>query len=231
MIDEKKYSEYESSFKKSKGEIEQKPMSKIEREYWDKVAEDPLHYPDKQEIIASLIRKLNKRARNGKFKATDNQSGLIKVLYDYFNGDSSLDGKKGFLISGPYGCGKTEIMKAFCTTHFKPFNPATDKICHITSSIEMIEGYNQDKNFNRYFNNNLYIDDFGSEQRANFMAKDEDPILSKFLELWYMKREHRLFITTNLSKEEVELKYGGRVYSRLHDLCNFITFKEKDFRK
>lgn len=208
------------------------PMSEAEKKYWQKVAEDPLYYPNKQEIIRSINRKLHKKARNGHFEATKGQSNILNGLFEFFAKESGLKDTKGLFLIGPYGCGKTEIMKAFCTTHFKPYNPATDKTCHITSSIQMVDYFNEDGNFNKYFGNNLYIDDLGSEQRAKYMSKDEDPILSKFLELWHMKDEYKLFITTNLSKEEIESKYGGRVYSRLHELCNFITINdEKDFRK
>ena len=40
----------------------------------------------------------------------------------------------------------------------------------------------------------------------------------------------RLFITTNLSAPEIDARYGGRVLSRLKDLCVPVRFTGKDKR-
>ena len=208
------------------------PPSKEYVDYIQKLKEDPTHTPSSEEIFYSIVNKLNRHANGGQFIPTEKQSQLMNLLYQYFmNMESQLDKTKGVCMFGSFGAGKTEIMRAFTLTHFKPFNPTMyAKPCLVTSSIEMVDHYNKETNFDKYFENHLYIDDFGSEQRAKFMTKDAEPILSKFLELWYMRRNKRLYLTSNLNKQELKDKYGGRVFSRLHQLCNFIELNEKDFR-
>ena len=141
-----------------------KPTTEEERAYWEKVAQDPKHYPDKFEILSLIWCKLNKRAKGGAFKPTISQRNLLNHLWGYFGGNGEfLDRSKGILLMGGFGVGKTEILKAFCTTHFKPFNPSTDpRPCQTISAIELVDYFNADQNFNKFFENNLYVDDFGT---------------------------------------------------------------------
>lgn len=216
-----------------RGEGTKKPVTQWELDYAEKLSQDPNIEYTKEQLLKIIWLKLNQKAVNGIFKPTEIQSAIMNDLFKYFMGkeDTPLDVKKGVLLIGSYGAGKTEIMRAFCTTQFGKFNPQrNEKACVMTSAIEMVDHYNKESDFNHYYKNNLYIDDFGSEQRAKYMAKDAEPILTKFLELWYMKSKHKLYITTNATKEELQEKYGGRVFSRLHQLCTFTTIKERDFR-
>lgn len=209
---------------------EPQPMSQEMKDYLEKLKKPTIITPTQEQVIQIIWSKLNKRANDGKFDPTNKQSEVMNFLFKHFAGDEQ---KKGVCLIGTYGCGKTEILKAFITTRFKPFNYlSAKKNCLTTSSIEMVDYYNKDQNFDKFFENHLYIDDFGSEQRAKYMAKDEEPILSKFLELWYLRRgEYRLYLTTNLGVEELRKKYGGRVLSRLKQLCDFIELKENDQRR
>lgn len=229
-----KYKESFSKFKErlaNGGELkkEEQPMSEEYRAYIEKLNTPTITSPTKEDVIKSIWYKLNLKANDGKFEPNDIQRALMNDLFKHF---SASNRTKGICLIGSYGVGKTEIMKAFTSTRFHEFDYLkSGKNCHITSAIQMVEHYNSDKNFNIFFGNNLYIDDFGSEQRAAFMAKDEEPILSKFLELWYIKRENfNLYITTNMDASELQAKYGGRVYSRLSQLCEFKKISGKDFR-
>ena len=233
------YSKYEDSFVKFKDRLTSnvlkgkstEPMSDEYKEYIKRLKSDNVIIPIQEHIYFEIKRKLNINAIGGEFKASQNQSNLMNMLFKYFlHQDSTIDTKKGICLLGTFGSGKTEIMRAFTLTHFHEHKPY-EKPCKVTSAIEMIDHYNNETNFNTYFENNIYIDDLGSEQRAKYMSKEEDPILSKFFELWYLRKGLKLYLTTNLSMQELSDKYGGRVYSRLHELCNFIELDEQtDFR-
>jgi len=223
----KSYERFKNSGKPVKKETE--PMSDEYKKYVEKLNQPTITTPTKQGIVKCILDKLHKRAVNGSFEPTESQRGLMNEFFKHF---ASKENKKGYCLIGGYGCGKTEIMKAFVSTRFHPFDYLkSERLCMMTSAIEMVDHYNTDNNFNRHLETNLYIDDFGSEQRAKFMAKDDEPILSKFLEMWYMKnRDKNLYLTTNLSPEEIQNKYGGRVYSRLNELCEFMQLNGEDFR-
>lgn len=227
----KAYTESYKRFKEGKKtkQSDPEPMSDEYKAYLKKLKEPTITTPKREEVVQVIWSKLNKRAVNGNFEPTAAQRVLMNDLFAHF---SHSNNNKGYCLIGGYGCGKTELMKAFVSTRFQPYDYLkSGRNCMITSAIEMIDYYNKDSNFDKYLETNIYIDDFGTEQRAKYMSKDEEPILSKFLELWYMKnRDKNLYITTNLSIDEIQSKYGGRVYSRLNELCQFIELSGKDFR-
>lgn len=194
-------------------------------EYCKKLKEDNSIQLSYEQIGQRIYTLLHRNAKGGVFRPSEKQKNLLNHFWKHFKNDE----EKGILLYGSFGSGKTEMLKAFALTPFNKFNPF-EKQCRIISAIEMIDHYNGESNFEKFLDKNLYIDDLGSEQRAKFMSKDDDPILSKFFELWYMRRNHKLYITSNLSKDELHDKYGGRVYSRLHELCTFIEFNDKDYR-
>lgn len=209
---------------------EPKEISPEYREYLDKLAEDPTKKPSPEWCLYQISQKLDRRAIGGKFKPTEKQRRLMNYLWQYFRGEGDvLDTSKGILLSGSFGCGKTEILRAFTSTPFGAYEPG-ETITKMASAIEMIDHFNQAGNFDGYFGRPLFIDDLGTEQRAKYMTKDAEPVLSKFIELWHLRSTSPLFISTNLEVLELREKYGGRVYSRLHQLCNIVTLDERDFR-
>ncbi len=234
MNDNEKYLKSFEKFKDRMSNLnatskDSQPMSDEYKAYIDKVNTPTLRTPTKEEIVKEIWHKLNRRSLNGSFKPSDKQTNLMNYLFAHF---AKLGKAKGILLSGSYGVGKTELMKAFSSTRFFEYDYLkSGNNIHLVSSIEMVNHYNKDKNFDKYFGNNLYIDDFGREQRADYMAKDDEPILCKFLETWYITRGNfNLYITTNLDAEEIHNKYGGVIYSRLSQLCEFKKIDDKDFR-
>ena len=209
---------------------EKTPMSQEYKDYIEKMKTSTVITPKQEDVVSGIWTQLHKRANNGEFIPSEKQKHCMNFLFKYFSIQNS---KKGVCIIGSYGSGKTELMKAFCTTRFHQYDAMkSGYVCHITSSIEMVDYYNKDSNFDKFFENNLYIDDFGSEQKAKYMSKDAEPILSKFIELWYIKcRDKRLFITTNLSTKELKEMYGARVYSRLKGTVDFKVLNDKDHRE
>lgn len=50
------------------------------------------------------------------------------------------------------------------------------------------------------------------------------------MEIYKRKDYEKFFITTNLNNEEIELKYGSRVLSRLREMFNVFILEGKDRR-
>jgi len=156
-----------------------------------------------------------------------------------------LSTNKGILIMGNTGRGKTLLMKAFAQ------NP---RISYIVVNAKTIRDNFKNKELSQkscgvestnyyagdfkslgssMFNQKKYdlcIDDFGAEEMVNLYGNKEEPVLDVL-----MKRlEEGLIthITTNLTFEEMEKRYGSRLVSRLNEQMNILFFSADsvDFR-
>lgn len=148
-----------------------------------------------------------------------------------------LDLKKGILLSGPIGCGKTSLM-TLIRFFFKSSKQYQIKSTRDISFEFEKEGF---KVINRYRKNplnlsysnpvpNIYcFDDLGVEQvqkhfgnACNVMA---EILLSRY-DL-FVGKGLPTHLTTNLSATEIEEKYGNRVRSRMREMFNLEAF-DKD---
>jgi len=138
----------------------------------------------------------------------------------------NIDIKKGILLSGPVGCGKTSLMKLIghITPQYKsyeliPTRNITFTFNHIGYSI--IEQYGDQRFY--------CFDDLGIEPMGRFFGKDcnvmGEILLSRHdLFLKYKLKTHG---TTNLNAQELEESYGNRVRSRMRQLFNLIAFDKR----
>lgn len=71
----------------------------------------------------------------------------------------------------------------------------------------------------------LILDDIGAE-------KPSDWVQETLFVLVNYRYEHKLptIMTTNCSMEELEARLGGRITSRIAEMCRLIKFQGKDFR-
>jgi len=136
--------------------------------------------------------------------------------------------KKGILLSGPIGCGKTSLM-----TLIRFFYP--EQRHYILKSSREISFEFEKEGFrviNRYGKTGIFcFDDLGIEQpqkhfgnECNVMA---EILLSRY-EL-FISKGIPTHLTTNLSASEIESIYGNRVRSRMREMFNLVAF-DKDAR-
>lgn len=167
---------------------------------------------------------------------------LIFKLLVYAIGDventirHNLSMKKGILLSGPVGCGKTSLM-----TLIKPFF-AVDKQYAIKSVREIAFEFEKEGFLviSRYcnlafcsspyslINKAFCFDDLGIEQpmkyygnQCNVMA---EILLSRYDQ--FIRKGILTHITTNLSASELESMYGSRLRSRMREMFNLVTFEK-----
>lgn len=136
---------------------------------------------------------------------------------------------KGLLYFGPAGTGKT-----FASRVIRGFDNY-----RLFSATEIVHYYNSPddkklmmKNF-QYKYANIVIDDLGTEEGiSDYGVKFEllEKILTFRHEL-FIRRGYRTIITTNLTGEQLKARYGERVYSRLHQMCQLINASGEDLRK
>lgn len=69
------------------------------------------------------------------------------------------------------------------------------------------------------------IDDIGTEKHTEF---NQDILYMIINEMNINKK--RLFISTNLTPEQFEEKYGDRIFSRICEMCEFVELTGPDRR-
>lgn len=164
-----------------------------------------------------------------KFKIIKEDHALLFKLCNYIIGDlencgsAHIDPKKGILLTGPVGCGKTSIMKLLrhLTPHIKKYElfPCRNVVFSFNGlGYRVIEDYG---NSGYYF-----FDDLGVEPVGKHYGKDCDvmgEILISRHDL-FIRTGIRTHITTNLTSDEIEERYGHRVRSRMRELFNLVAF-------
>ncbi len=165
---------------------------------------------------------------------------LVFTLLVYFLEDEAnahklgINLRKGILLTGPIGCGKTSLMRLM------RFMLPREKTYHLKTCREVglefnVEGY---KVLQRYGKNSLawrnssYLpqtycfDDLGSEGTSRYYGNEcnvmEEILLTRYE--YFISNHMITHLTTNFSSSELENLYGSRVRSRLREMCNLVSF-------
>lgn len=163
--------------------------------------------------------------------------------------NASLD--KGILLCGIFGTGKTWMMKLFTknqrqcfeivdtrelANRYKRLESMNDK--SISGDQIFIEYGSQKKNavedpsvfYQPYLG--LCFDDLGNEDVKNSYGNKRN-LIAELIEMRYAEKSYGVSFhaTTNLTAEQIEQYYGGRVKSRMRQIFNFIELPGNDRRK
>lgn len=164
--------------------------------------------------------------------------------------------KKGLLIIGGYGNGKTTMMKALSKAFLQTTETAKVEFwktghdwndmrftCHnandiVTEYESLKDPEHKDFFYRKYTKFRLYFDDVKNEKTASNFGKTE--IMREIIEKRY-NLEKKTFITCNYNQnypnelnpalDEFGIRYGGHIYDRLFEMFNIIEFKGTTFRK
>ena len=165
---------------------------------------------------------------------------VYQNLASYFTGDyqiwpCSLDRRKGLLIFGRYGCGKSLMMRLFGQNPRQSFR--------IVSSRAIAEDYRLNNDMaphkaaipnyssSKFFGHSvlgLCIDDMGAEsERSNY--GNVSNVIAEIIQDRYdipALRGPMTHIVTNATPKQLRKAYGERVYDRLRGLFNIVEFPE-----
>ena len=131
--------------------------------------------------------------------------------------------RRGIFAFGRYGCGKTALMRAikplFRPVHFVPLNDP--EIAALLDEPEWIADA---------MRCNVILDDLGAESAVtDYGIKRETA--AEFVVRYHQRGRARLFITTNLTGEEIAERYTARLTSRIKELCIPLHLKGADKRR
>lgn len=177
------------------------------------------------------------RKRSPAFRILPADHHIILRLLAWFLNDPAfaqkhdIDLRKGILLTGPVGSGKTTLMHLF-RLMYKPQDQFIIRPCRDISFEFIRDGYAVIARYSSgaYDRNNrpkIYcFDDLGTESALKFFG-NECNVMAEILQSRYdlFIHNHMLtHITTNLNSDEIETLYGTRVRSRLREMFNLITF-------
>ena len=186
------------------------------------------------DIASGIIRK--------PFVIDNTNREVIQALFMYFTHDQEFEQsgicanpslRKGLMIYGEVGTGKTVILKSFCKMFRVKFITARE-----VSRAFMVEGWDAIDRFGlkSYYQGkpiHTAFDDLGFEQDCNLYGNKVNvmaEILTDRYEKW-RDADMRTFATTNMDAESIAEAYGDKVKSRIREMFNYIPLTGEDRRK
>lgn len=170
-----------------------------------------------------------------KFILNEHNKTLVTCLCYFLSRDERFETelrfsfKKGLLIRGVSGIGKTHLVKCLENNELNPILILS--MIEITDEIKMQGEYEVKLGNNKI----IYLDDVGTEEPVVNHYGTKISFFKNFIELVYLKNQNKTFnqlmISTNNSFSEIEERYGFRVRSRCAEMFNIIDVKGKDMRK
>jgi DNA replication protein DnaC len=164
----------------------------------------------------------------------------IDKLSKYFSNDDDFESmgdgyslKKGLLLFGPIGCGKTTLLKILMHNPFNPFKivsarQVADEFAEHGHALIKHYSALQPVNARDWFNHThigLCVDDLGTENSKKNYGNEVN-VLAEVILNRYDNRDGigKTHITTNISGEQIADVYGARVASRMTEMFNIIEF-------
>ncbi len=186
----------------------------------------------------SFLETKGRELYNPNFKVYAEDYEIIFKLLIYFLKDETstekynLSLRKGILISGPVGCGKTSLMNLVKLT-LPQEQRYIVKSCREVSFEFIQDGYTvirkySTHSFNKDISKTYCFDDLGTENNLKYYGNDCNVMAEILLSRYdlFVSRKMLTHITTNLSSSEIEELYGERVRSRMREMFNLIAFSE-----
>jgi DNA replication protein DnaC len=136
--------------------------------------------------------------------------------------------KKGLLIRGVSGIGKTHLVRCIEQNDINAIY--TLSMIEISDELRAYGEYEINKGANRI----IYLDDVGTEETPVVHFGTKIYFFKNFIESIYLSRREKgfgnLMLSTNLNFQQCSEKYGFRVASRMRDMFNVIDVSGKDMR-
>ncbi len=188
--------------------------------------------------IISFLRLKGAEITGNAFTISDGERGIIFGLLAWFLNDElvaeemGIDLRKGILLSGPIGCGKTTLMKIMRQMPFKRRNYSIISSREIVSEF-MLNGYEVLETYSRgilrdheRIPRNFCFDDLGAETTSKYFGNECNVMAEILLTRYDLYKDQGIIThaTTNLTADELESAYGNRLRSRMREMFNLFGY-------
>lgn len=213
------------------------PQAKTTANRYDGIEEKEVEHINKGKVIdlawcISYFGKRGKEAYGEKFKIYQDDYEILYKLIIYFLAHQeeskrlNIDIRKGLLLTGPVGCGKTTLMNLMRLIP-PPEKQYVMKACRDISFEFIQEGYNiidrySKLSFTGHHPKAYCFDDLGAEQSLKFYG-NECNVMAEIILSRYDQFQTNCMVThltTNLSASEIQGSYGTRIRSRMREMFN-----------
>jgi len=201
--------------------------------YKKKLFEEP-----KYEVLDFDALKNKITVNNPEFIIDDNNREIFELLCQYFSNDPGfeLDGrysfKKGILLFGPIGCGKTYLMRLLGVNSFRPYTMIACRSIADTYSKQGADTLYQYSEMQLAYKHQNYghthtgrcFDDLGTEDVKKNYGNEVNVMQDIIYKIYDNRLLGNFHLTTNLTGDEINSYYGPRVGSRMREMFNIIDF-------
>lgn len=210
------------------------------KEYWQCINEGEKKLPllITEDFRTFVLGKANQMIPD--FELDEYRRPVFDLLCRYFSNDKDFETgeyslKKGILLFGNVGCGKTTMMEIFKANQKNSYVVISARSIAakymefgfdgIGQYNELIQAFPNEFKINEY---GLCIDDLGTESDKKHFGNNINVIQEILLNRYdKLSLNGKTFITTNLTGEDIEKEYGLRLRSRMREMFNTITFDTK----
>lgn len=190
--------------------------------------------------VITWLRKAGEDHLGKNFEIPENEKAIVFGMLAWFLEDETvakemnIDLKKGIMLSGPIGCGKTtlfQLMRKLPKGRKNFLMTSTRQIVSefIQSGYEILENYSRGKLYNySRTSKNYCFDDLGSEAASKYFGNDCNVMAEILLTRYDIFKEKGILthLTTNLTATEIEEIYGNRLRSRMREMFNLFGYDE-----
>ncbi|MBR1377986.1 MAG: ATP-binding protein [Bacteroidaceae bacterium] len=148
---------------------------------------------------------------------------------------TSNKNRVGLLLYGTRGNGKTSLALAIQKVINTLFDSSYAEERHGVTTVSALDIANLAKNESAYYKRVceaelLHIDDLGCEPASIKVYGNET---SPITDMLYYRYDHQLYtvITSNLSLEDIEERYGSRLADRFYEMFDRIAFSGRSYRR
>jgi len=185
-----------------------------------------------------IIEANGKKLYHPDFKVIAEDYEIIFKLLVYFYQDKtnaekySISFRKGILLTGPVGCGKTSLMNLIRYFQHPDFRFIM-KPCRDVSFEFIQDGYSVIHKYSKLsFKNDIprtyCFDDLGTENNLKYYGNECNVMAEILLSRYdlYTSKKLLTHMTSNLNSSDIENLYGTRVRSRFREQFNLFSFSE-----